>query len=80
MQIGFDAKRAFNNATGLGNYSRRVVENLLHYFPDEDYYLFTPKSDKDIVKFWEEILRNKHIHTLKSLNGRMSFFFPQKMI
>ncbi len=68
MQIGFDAKRAFNNATGLGNYSRRVVENLLQYFPDEDYYLFTPKSNKDIVKFWEEILRNKQIHTLTPHN------------
>ncbi|MDZ4756829.1 MAG: glycosyltransferase family 1 protein [Bacteroidota bacterium] len=68
MQIGFDAKRAFNNITGLGNYSRRVVENLLQYFPDDDYYLFTPKSDQDIVKFWEPVLKNKHIHTLKPHN------------
>ncbi len=68
MQIGFDAKRAFNNATGLGNYSRRVVENLLHYFPEDDYYLFTPKLDKDIEKFWQPVLRNKQVHTLTPHN------------
>ncbi len=68
MQIGFDAKRAFNNATGLGNYSRRVVENLLHYFPDDDYYLFTPKLDKEIEKFWEPVLINKQVHTLTPHN------------
>ena len=28
MRIGFDAKRAFNNNTGLGNYSRFIIEAL----------------------------------------------------
>lgn len=68
MQIGFDAKRAFNNTTGLGNYSRRVVENLLQYFPEESYYLFTPKSEQDIVKFWEPVLNHKQLHTLTPHN------------
>lgn len=43
MHIGFDAKRLFNNATGLGNYSRTLVRNLFQYFPQHDYHLYSPK-------------------------------------
>lgn len=42
MRIGFDAKRIFQNATGLGNYSRTVVKNLAEFYPENEYYLFTP--------------------------------------
>jgi glycosyltransferase involved in cell wall biosynthesis len=41
MNIGFDAKRIFQNFTGLGNYSRTLVENLLKYHPDYKYKLFS---------------------------------------
>jgi len=44
MVIGFDAKRLFNNFTGLGNYSRFVVDALAKNYPDNSYCLFTPKS------------------------------------
>jgi glycosyltransferase involved in cell wall biosynthesis len=43
MHIGFDAKRLYNNFTGLGNYSRQLVSDIAHYFPENDYHLFTPK-------------------------------------
>src|SRR5689334_5809540 len=43
MNIGFEAKRFFTNSTGLGNYSRFVVRALLNNFPDNYYYLFTPR-------------------------------------
>ena len=42
MIIGFDAKRYFNNRTGLGNYSRSVVEALLKNHPENQYTLFAP--------------------------------------
>ena len=42
MKIGFDAKRLFNNFTGLGNYSRFVVAALLEHVPDNEYILYTP--------------------------------------
>jgi glycosyltransferase involved in cell wall biosynthesis len=42
MRIGFDAKRAFFNRSGLGNYSRTLIENLSRQYPDESYYLYTP--------------------------------------
>ena len=43
-RIGFDAKRLFNNFTGLGNYSRTLVQNLSEHHPDNQYFLFTPKA------------------------------------
>ncbi|WP_346319473.1 glycosyltransferase family 1 protein [Chitinophaga sp. YIM B06452] len=44
MNIGFDAKRAFQNRTGLGNYSRTLVKSLAAYYPQHQYFLFAPKS------------------------------------
>ena len=44
MKIGFDAKRAIKNNTGLGNYSRYTVEILSDFFPDNQYVLFAPKK------------------------------------
>lgn len=45
-KIGFDAKRLYNNTTGLGNYSRTLLRNLSEYFPNEHYFLFSPKIKK----------------------------------
>jgi glycosyltransferase involved in cell wall biosynthesis len=42
MRIGFDAKRAFNNTSGLGNYSRLVIQLLAEHFPGNQYLLYTP--------------------------------------
>lgn len=44
LKIGFDAKRIFNNTTGLGVYGRSLVKNLVKEFPNNEYYLFTPKE------------------------------------
>jgi len=44
VKIGFDAKRLFNNFTGLGNYSRFVVNTLLDHAPGNEYLLYTPKQ------------------------------------
>ena len=43
MQIGFDAKRLFYNKTGLGNYSRNLVQNLHRYYPANTFHLFAPR-------------------------------------
>jgi glycosyltransferase involved in cell wall biosynthesis len=45
MKIGFDAKRAFLNYTGLGNYSRFVINSLSQNYPENDYLLFTPREN-----------------------------------
>jgi glycosyltransferase involved in cell wall biosynthesis len=40
VRIGFDAKRLFNNFTGLGNYSRFIVNALSDTYPDDEYVLY----------------------------------------
>jgi glycosyltransferase involved in cell wall biosynthesis len=51
MKIGFEAKRFFRNFTGLGNYSRFVVSALSAQFPDDELWLYTPKtSDHPEIK------------------------------
>ncbi len=48
MKIGFDAKRAFNNHRGLGNYSRETLRILSTLAPENQYYLFTPQIDASL--------------------------------
>ncbi|MDR2469143.1 MAG: glycosyltransferase family 4 protein [Tannerella sp.] len=64
MKIGFDAKRAVRNNTGLGNYSRHVIEVLSEYFPDNDYLLFAPQKKE-----------NPRLQTLCS-RANVAFVFP----
>jgi len=47
MIIGYDAKRVFNNFTGLGNYSRTLLKNMIHNFPENQYILFTPSASNN---------------------------------
>jgi glycosyltransferase involved in cell wall biosynthesis len=42
--VGFDAKRAFYNHSGLGNYSRNLLNSLNKNYPGNSYYLFTPET------------------------------------
>ncbi len=51
MRIAFDAKRIFNNQTGLGNYSRTLLDNLYRFFPREDYLLYTPRLPSDTNQY-----------------------------
>lgn len=50
MIIGFDAKRAFVNRAGLGNYSRNTLASLNKYFPQHSYVLFTPEFRTRLFK------------------------------
>lgn len=47
MHIGFDAKRAFLNSSGLGNYARTLIKSLNTYHPEHHYTLFTPRTAQD---------------------------------
>ncbi|HKK62811.1 MAG TPA: glycosyltransferase family 1 protein [Bacteroidales bacterium] len=44
MKIGFDAKRAFTNNTGLGNYSRTIINALNQSYPELELNLYAPKE------------------------------------
>jgi glycosyltransferase involved in cell wall biosynthesis len=54
LSIGFDAKRAFLNQTGLGNYSRTLIQSLVKYAPQHRYVLYTP-SDRLQPDFGDEV-------------------------
>ena len=43
MRIGFDAKRAVQNFTGLGNYSRYLIEIICRFHTGNTYLLYAPK-------------------------------------
>jgi glycosyltransferase involved in cell wall biosynthesis len=72
MKIGFDAKRAFNNSTGLGNYARLLIKSLIQNFPEHNYYLFTPKTDE---KFKDEFINYKQVEIIKP-EGFLNKKFP----
>ena len=49
MKIGFDAKRLYNNFTGLGNHSRTTIDILTEFYPENEYLLYTPKIKHNSV-------------------------------
>lgn len=53
LKIAFDAKRAFNNHTGLGNYSRFVIKGMLDAYPQHVFYLFTPSVKEEYASLVE---------------------------
>lgn len=46
MRIGYDAKRAAANFTGLGNYSRYIIKNITELRSD-DIILYTPRTSEN---------------------------------
>ncbi|NEU07686.1 glycosyltransferase family 4 protein [Flavihumibacter sp. R14] len=65
MKIGFDGKRAVQNFTGLGNYSRYIIDILAEYFPSNEYRVYSPR-EPDRQK--QENLGN---------NSPVSFHYPK---
>lgn len=59
MNIGFDAKRAYHNGTGLGHYSRTLIRSLADYFPEHEYFLFNPKASSSFE------LNGPHLHEVQ---------------
>lgn len=62
MRIAFDAKRLYNNFTGLGNYSRTMIDILTENFPENEYWLYTPKVRLNAQT--EEYLTKEHCRTV----------------
>ena len=47
INIGYDAKRFFLNQTGLGNYSRYVINGITEMYPDFNLTLFSTQVSDD---------------------------------
>ena len=68
LVIAFDGKRAANNRTGLGNYSRHIISLLAKYFPDNRYIVFLPKANKN-PQFDDILKQNPRIETVLPKSG-----------
>jgi glycosyltransferase involved in cell wall biosynthesis len=71
MRIGFDAKRAFQNFTGLGNYSRFVLKTLAQNQAQNQYFLYAPKAVQNpitsfLFQFKNVMIKTAPITWLKS--------------
>jgi glycosyltransferase involved in cell wall biosynthesis len=67
MRIGFDAKRAFFNYSGLGNYSRNIILYLQKFYPGHSYHLYVPRRRQGIE---ERLSENQQVHFPESWMGK----------
>ena len=66
MKIGFDAKRAFLNTTGLGNYSRTLMGSLATNHADNQYVLYYPKKNIGFEQVAFSLAENMKVQTPKN--------------
>ncbi len=69
MRIGYDAKRAFFNRSGLGNYSRSALLLLQEHYTDNEYVLYTPSLENAIG------FTKKHPFIIKKPQGKLFNIF-----
>ncbi len=68
MKIAYDAKRFFNNASGLGNYSRDLVRILASFYPETFFILFNKgKSERG-----NDILNLPNVSFVETSKGFLS--------
>ncbi len=73
MKIGFDAKRAFHNLTGLGNYSRSVIQSVSNIMKNNQVYLFTPTDNTHNFK-----INNNNVNTVTAPKNYNKAFWRLK--
>ena len=71
MNIGYDAKRLFNNKTGLGSYSRNLIRCMTEYYPSESYHLYTPSVTLPAYASEFDQLENVSIYKADTINKAM---------
>ncbi|MFB9865085.1 glycosyltransferase family 4 protein [Rufibacter immobilis] len=74
MKIGYDAKRAFTNTSGLGNYSRFVISGMMTHFPQEEYALFTPRRNDLFKNFYPPVAKTQVVQP-NGMGKRFSSFW-----
>lgn len=77
MRVGIDAKRAYQNKSGLGNYSRDVISSLIKE-EEINLHLFTSDLKKEIFRVPEKI--KLHVPKNKLLKNYWRLFGIKKII
>lgn len=72
MKIAFDAKGAYCNSSGLGNYSRNIINALCSYYPDNKYVLYTPQ----LREFYKSRLVSNSIEKIVTPSGAWKLAKP----
>lgn len=57
ITIGYDAKRAFRNRTGLGNYSRMIISGVLRRHDDIWGVLYTPPMRSEYSDYFDGLVK-----------------------
>lgn len=79
MIIGFDAKRAFYNRTGLGNFSRWHIELMLKSCDEDEFVLFSPDPQRsNLFRPYHSQCRVQS--TGNGLSGKFKRVFPADLI
>jgi len=83
MRIGYDAKRAFYNKSGLGSYSRNLLQGLAKKYPENKYILYTPGNDMNLYNPSQECFSirypKKTLHRLSKYYWR-SFYLSKQIL
>ncbi len=69
-KIGFDARRAFLNRSGLGNYSREVIRSILEFYPAYKTFLYTP----DTSKIFRDVFKEPQVRLKRPKRNRKQRF------
>ncbi len=72
MRIGFDAKRFFNNKSGLGNYSRSLIKSILLQKNDVELNLYTPNFN---TKIDTDFITNNSLVNIKSTKKKQKWLW-----
>jgi len=80
MRIGFDAKRAFMNSSGLGNYSRTLIRSLVDQFPGNKYFAFTPGVKENLGKELAESSNMKMIFPPQLMRNMLSSLWRSSFV
>jgi glycosyltransferase involved in cell wall biosynthesis len=72
LRIGFEAKRAFHNSRGLGNYCRTLIEGLDTYCPQHEKFLYSPFDRKNEYQDFLSTLKHAKVCWPEGFMGKIS--------
>lgn len=72
LRLGFEAKRAFHNSRGLGNYCRTLIEGLDAYCPQHEKFLYSPEDKNGQYQSFSSALKHAKVCWPEGMVGKFS--------